>query len=282
MGRFDRLPGIDEENTTRRNVLVGSGYVIGGFVVVGAIAGGGDDEPGNGEATPTPDGTPTPGYTPTPDETPTHDDTPTPVEHESGPLVSLQTVNIEEWDPSYEVFSGNGQRVTDEFNLASVATAALFEHDGNSNFIVRLLDDTGDSAELVINEIGYIDGARAFPTERGDYRLEINADGSWEITLFQPLAPDEYVYTTPTEASGVGYDVFGVAKLEGNHVVTGSHDGDSNFIVELIDEDASGAFGDTDLVFNEIGEFQGETHTNFEGYALLAVRADGNWSIEID
>ena len=38
MGLVDRLPGIDGENTTRRNVLVGSGYVFGGLIALGAIA----------------------------------------------------------------------------------------------------------------------------------------------------------------------------------------------------------------------------------------------------
>lgn len=35
---LNHIPGIDTENTTRRNVLVGSGYVFGGLVILGAIA----------------------------------------------------------------------------------------------------------------------------------------------------------------------------------------------------------------------------------------------------
>ena len=39
-----RLPGLSSENTTRRNVLVGSGYALVGLITVGVLAGG-DDEP---------------------------------------------------------------------------------------------------------------------------------------------------------------------------------------------------------------------------------------------
>lgn len=44
MSRFDRLPGIDESNTTRRNVVVGGVYALAGCVALGAIGGGSDDE----------------------------------------------------------------------------------------------------------------------------------------------------------------------------------------------------------------------------------------------
>lgn len=51
MGLFDRLPGIDRENRTRRNVLVGVGYAFGGMVVLSAITGGsGDDDEESGNA----------------------------------------------------------------------------------------------------------------------------------------------------------------------------------------------------------------------------------------
>lgn len=50
MGIFDKLPGIDEENTTRRNLLVGGGYGFVGLAILGNLGGGEDDEPTNGSA----------------------------------------------------------------------------------------------------------------------------------------------------------------------------------------------------------------------------------------
>ena len=37
MDGFDRLPGIDGEESTRRNVLVGGGYALGGLLTAGAV-----------------------------------------------------------------------------------------------------------------------------------------------------------------------------------------------------------------------------------------------------
>lgn len=47
MGRLDSLPGIDDENTTRRNVLIGSGYGIVVLALIGSIPGVGDDDNGS-------------------------------------------------------------------------------------------------------------------------------------------------------------------------------------------------------------------------------------------
>lgn len=53
MGRLDRLPGIDDANTTRRNAVVGGMYALAGCVAIGTLTGDGsdDDEDGseNGE-----------------------------------------------------------------------------------------------------------------------------------------------------------------------------------------------------------------------------------------
>lgn len=45
MGFLDRLPGIDEENTTRRNVLVGSGYTLVGLAAITVIGGDQSEDP---------------------------------------------------------------------------------------------------------------------------------------------------------------------------------------------------------------------------------------------
>jgi len=64
MEQFDKLPGIDDGNTTRRNALVGGFYAFFGIGVVGSVLGvgeednqNGSDSDGNGE---TPEPTPTP------------------------------------------------------------------------------------------------------------------------------------------------------------------------------------------------------------------------------
>ncbi|WP_092694163.1 FxLYD domain-containing protein [Halorientalis regularis] len=39
MGLLEKFPGINEESTTRRKFLIGSGYGIGGLAIIGAAAG---------------------------------------------------------------------------------------------------------------------------------------------------------------------------------------------------------------------------------------------------
>lgn len=59
----------------------------------------------------------------------------------------------------------------------------------------------------------------------------------------------------------------------------GSHTGESDFIVEA--RTAEGGLGSWDLVFNEIGEFEGSSTTRTEGVAWIDINADGDWTLEI-
>lgn len=49
MGRFDKLPGIDESQTTRRNAAVGAVYALAGCVTVSAITGDTEDSEAEGQ-----------------------------------------------------------------------------------------------------------------------------------------------------------------------------------------------------------------------------------------
>ena len=317
MGRLDRLPGVDDDNSRIRNGLVFIVYVVLFLFVVGAVLGGGDDgepattptptpdvtptptpdetptptpedtpTPTPGDTpTPTPDDTPTPTPTPdyTPTPTPTPEDTPTPTPTpELTELRSITTFNLDEVDPDVKEFSGSGPTVTESFEAGDTLTHFIFEHDGSSNFIVWLIDaETGELEELIVNEIGQISGATAYPVPDKDYILDIDADGDWSVTVTNPWVAEEDVHQLPVEVSGQGYDVVGVVELDGNTVVSGSHDGDSNFIVWVYDEFDNSRF-DGDLIFNEIGEFEGQTHTSYTGYVWVVVVADGEWELEFE
>ena len=59
-------------------------------------------------------------------------------------------------------------------------------HNGNSNFIVHLLDaNTGQTVEYVANEIGNYSGSQAYSVTDGKYLLNVDADGSWTVTITQ-------------------------------------------------------------------------------------------------
>ncbi|MFC7230715.1 hypothetical protein ACFQMM_03615 [Saliphagus sp. GCM10025308] len=185
-------------------------------------------------------------------------------------------------DSNAQTLSGSGQTVTDTITLGGAFTAFDYEHDGGSNFQVEIInEETGETEEYLVNEIGAVDGVTGVGLPDGSYRLDVNADGDWEITVAQPFPEDSEIHSLPAEASGEGNDVVGPIELEGNTVVSGKHSGESNFIVEVVDEDAT-SFLDGEIIFNEIGEFEGETHVSYEGVVWVVVEADGNWELEFD
>lgn len=197
-------------------------------------------------------------------------------------LQSIQSVD-NRYDDGREQFSGSGQTVTDSFSHGGPAMVVVFEHDGSSNFIVELVNaETGETEEILVNKIGETSGAIAIPAGSSDeYRLNIDADGAWSIEVAEPLPQEGDIEQLPAEASGTGPDVVGPIELNGNTVVSGEHNGESNFIVRAVDELAM-FNSDQELIFNEIGQFEGETLARYEGVVWISVEADGEWSLEFE
>gem|GEM_PF-568130 len=101
------------------------------------------------------------------------------------------TITVEQPTPSPapsppQTYTGYGQEFSPFFTLGSGLTTFHMEHDGSANFIVWLLDDQGDWVELLVNEIGSFDGSKAIGIDSpGIHLLDIQADGSWTITVEQ-------------------------------------------------------------------------------------------------
>lgn len=181
------------------------------------------------------------------------------------------------FDPTATSFSGSGEEVTGQFDLDSSLAIFAFEHDGSSNFQVEA---AGENEALLVNEIGAITGAMATPASAGEYRLDVTADGNWQIDIGQPIAPMEEWRRPGVSASGDSQSVVGPVEIDGTVVVTGTHSGDSNFQVTFYDEGAFTTY-DGKLVFNEIGEFEGETLVDLSGLYWIDVMANGQWSLDI-
>ena len=133
---------------------------------------------------------------------------------------------------------------------------------------------------MLVNVIGSIEGRSVVPVSDSRYQLDVDADGNWTIALDQPEVREENLEQLPLSESGSGPDVVSPVRLEGVTEVSGTHDGESNFIVEA--RTAEGGLGSWDLIFNEIGEFEGSSTTRTEGIVWFDVNADGNWSLEIE
>lgn len=83
-------------------------------------------------------------------------------------------------------FHGSGDDVI-QF-AAPIAGLAQFAfiHDGDGNFVVKLLDSQGRTVDLLVNEIGAYEGQKAQRLEAGQYLLEITANGGWSAIIGPP------------------------------------------------------------------------------------------------
>ena len=84
--------------------------------------------------------------------------------------------------PSPVTLTGEGKKATEFFELEKGLWVVEFEHDGSSNFQVKLLDGDGDTVDYLANEIGSFEGSSAIKIdESAAYLLDVDADGSWSI-----------------------------------------------------------------------------------------------------
>lgn len=217
------------------------------------------DEP-TATVEPTPTAPPTASPSPTPSST--AEPTPTPVS------------DGERYD-----FSGQGERVTSEFVIEGGFTSFDMAHDGSSNFQVELVDtESGDTEEYLANEIGTWEALLPYEIPAGEYVLDINADGNWEIIVRQPRHTLGDADSVPVTGSDEYPNYLGPVEFEGFHRVHGEYQGDSNFAVWLLDDTGD----EEDLLFNEIGEFEGETTMNYTGLGYIRVEATGPWQIDVE
>ncbi len=186
-------------------------------------------------------------------------------------------------------FQGHGTSVVGPLNLTAGLLHIEASHGGNGNFIVDLV--TGHGEELLVNEIGTWSGSviqavhpSSFIAARpGQAWINVRADGSWTIRVKERLPHTERNFT----GNGSGTAAYYFLDLrQGTVFVNATHSGQGNFIVELY-----GINGNAwELLFNEIGQFSGQTaHTVSAGVATIdpglyavAVKADGNWTLAIN
>jgi hypothetical protein len=213
--------------------------------------------------------------------------TATPMQAPSPTATTVPTIEA----PAPIALSGSGPRATDLFWLSEGIAIFHMTHNGSSNFAIWLLNESGQRVDLLVNEIGPFDGRKAVgvidphgDTSPGNHLLDIEADGSWSVTIEQPRVTS--APPPPQTFSGRGPDVpppfmleMGVARFEM------THDGSSNFAVWLLDREG----GRVDLLVNEIGPFQGSTAVGVTadgfdaspGVHYLDIEADGSWTVSV-
>ena len=184
--------------------------------------------------------------------------------------------DLEEPDPIG--FEGDGATVTDAFTLEGGVTIVEAVHDGESNFVVELVPTDGDRRHLLVNVIGDFDGAAGVLVDDSEYLLDVDADGAWALEVLQPRATADEAESLPVTLDGASPTWAGPLRFDGLGTATGSHDGQGNFIVEvLLQDDHFPA-----LVFNELDSFEGETTFTVEGVGYVTVDAAGPWTLTLE
>ncbi len=153
------------------------------------------------------------------------------------------------------------------------------DHDGDSNFQVELIDQsTGETQEYLANEIGSWEANLPYYIPSGEYVLDINADGNWNVDVGQPRPTSGDVASLPTSASDQYPNYIGPVQFEGSHTFTATYNGDSNFIVWVLDENGQ----EQDLIFNEIGTFEGSNTYSGTHVGYIRIQATGDWQLDIE
>ena len=81
-------------------------------------------------------------------------------------------------------FNGTGTTATAKFSLYEGLYRITLAHDGKRNFQVELMDAKGNTVEYLMNKIGVVNENKALRINNaGDYLLNIEADGNWNITF---------------------------------------------------------------------------------------------------
>ena len=188
-------------------------------------------------------------------------------------------------------YGSTGDSVAGPFELRQGLATFEIAHTGQSNFSVWLYDTNGSPVDLLVNVIGSYSGTTlvgigswAIGGAPGAHVLAVEADGQWQINVRQPH------YTSgaalPCTYSGAGDNVTAPFNLTtGSIEFTLTHAGSSNFAVWLYTADGEAV----DLLANEIGAYSGSRLVEVQagsygaspGVHVLAVEADGSWSVTV-
>jgi hypothetical protein len=175
---------------------------------------------------------------------------------------------------------GQGRQASDKFNLEEGLVVFKVTNNGNSNFIVRLLDRNGKEVDTLFNEIGPFNGERAFNIRNaGPCLLDVQSNGKWTAAARQPKTNEGK--STPVNVQGKGVDATQPIQLEKGLVVFKfNHNGESRFKVTLLDQDGR-TIGH---LVNTLGPFNGSKPISIDnpGVYYLNVSADGEWNINVE
>ena len=185
-------------------------------------------------------------------------------------------------------FSGSGPEITDKMTVVPGMVAVAFEYEGADEFVMQVAGVESDTAGPIVTSNGPATGAVAVPAKTADassieFGLEIDTDGDWEVTIGQLGPPVGLFRDVPVTAEDRGTQLYGPLHIDESITIRAAFEGSGHFVVELIDEwDDQQA--DVERVFDEAGEFAGETTVMLDdwwGWIDVRTGATDQWSLEL-
>jgi hypothetical protein len=196
--------------------------------------------------------------------------------------------------------TANGRDTSHAVDLRAGLVVVRAKHGGSRNFIVNLVLPTPgrdirqgvDEGISLINAIGRYDGGAAGRVPKaGRYVVDMQASGSYEITIEQPPL-SQSAEPGVLEFSGTGQQVTPVVIIPaGARRISFTHDGvngrQMNGLAQVYFYDMEGRWVGGDIygqLFRESGPFAGsvELEVILEGPHLFHVRASGGWVLRIE
>jgi hypothetical protein len=177
-------------------------------------------------------------------------------------------------------FSGTGRQASEKFTLQQGLAIFRVNYEGESNFVVSLMNSEGEEVQTLFNEIGAYEAARGFAINKaGEYLLNVQARGPWTFTIEQPRPTAGE--TTPKTLTGTRTDVTPFLTLKkGLGVFKFEYKGDGRFAAYLVDKNGR----TVEQLVNTLRSYTGSTPVKVptEGIYFLNVSADGEWQIDIN
>lgn len=180
-------------------------------------------------------------------------------------------------EPEDVEISGNGDTVTETIEIQGGYTQFNVEHDGTGTFTLEA-DIDGARDVQFSRDIGpaRVEVPASLPS--GEIQLEIEADGDWEIEITQPRPTEGDLMAVPSSHSSAWPTVLGPFDFDGDTRIHASYDGDSKFLVEVLDLDGHRL----ERAFDTTGAFEGEAELSTDGAGWVWVATKGNWTVELE
>lgn len=174
-------------------------------------------------------------------------------------------------------FEGDGTGETPAFDVDAGLLFASFTHDRTDPFAIDIEPIDGQVPnDVLARTAGHRSGESVLAIERGEYRLAVDAEGSWLVEVYQPAIHSDDLQELPLERIGAGSGLVGPFWTAEDGSIRAVHDGDGDFIVDMYS-----ANGAREQIVNTTGTFESTRSFVADASAWLNVEASGEWTITV-